>query len=436
MAQGVEHLPFMLYADSQGRIFEHPYLRMAGFSAAGPIPIDQGDLVPLPRFSKLFYLPQCPPMGLEPKTGALRIVNEMRHGRRSFPCHAVGAFLEPGWVRTHLPAADYRQNDYLLPLWAYTAVGFRDGGYWACAFQVEHNPRWDPANYDDRLLPEAIERFIREEGESRLLRHLVRCATENHCFAAKNLFLRRWEAPMPVSRACNAACLGCLSHQPRGSCQASHQRISFRPEEEVVVGLATAHLKAAGKGAIVSFGQGCEGEPLTEWRLIERALLGIRRRIGSGTLNMNSNGSHPDRVRRLAEAGLDSIRISLNSARPELYTAYYRPRDYRYQDVVTSLKTARDKGLYTMINYLVFPGVTDQPAELEALEGLLRETDVQFIHLKNLCIDPRLYGERMAEALGRKGFATPGIGLRRLMKLVGEAFPSVEFGYFNRPVRD
>ena len=36
---------------------------------------------------------------------------------------------------------------------------------------------------------------------------------------------------------------------------------------------------------------------------------------------------------RLAEAGLTSMRVSLNSARDELYERYYRPSGYSFDDV-------------------------------------------------------------------------------------------------------
>ena len=69
----------------------------------------------------------------------------------------------------------------------------------------------------------------------------------------------------------------------------------------------------------------------------------IRARTTHGTLHLNTNGSRPDAVARLADAGLDSIRVSLNSARPEAYTPYYRPRTYSFADVVETLRVARAK---------------------------------------------------------------------------------------------
>lgn len=423
-----ENLPYMLYADHDGRIYEHPRLRMVGFEGATPVHLRNKDLVPMPKLSKLFYIPDCPPVGLNPRTGRLETVSEVSAGGAVTHCHAVAAFLEPGLVRSHLPGVDYTLKSYVLPMWAYTAVGFKDDSYWAAAFWIEYSHKWDPKNYDDTELIPAIKSYQREHPTGRLQAHLIDCATKNHCFAAKNLFLKRWEAPLPVSQRCNAACLGCLSLQPDSSCEASHERISFRPEQREVVELAVAHLTKA-EDAIVSFGQGCEGEPLTEYRLIANSIEGIRRQTARGTINLNTNGSSPDHIRQIAESGLDSIRISLNSARPDLYRAYYRPRSYDFGDVVDAISLSVEMGLYTMVNYLVFPGITDQDAEVDALRKLIRETGVNFVHLKNLNIDPQLYLEQMP------GPASPGRGLRQMVSMLRREFPDVQWGYFNRPVR-
>ena len=192
--------------------------------------------------------------------------------------------------------------------------------------------------------------------------------------------------------------------------------------------LAVRHLDGSPE-AIVSFGQGCEGEPLTEYRLISDSIREIRRRTGRGTINLNTNGSWPDRIRMLAESGLDSVRISLNSARPELYLAYYRPRNYEFQDVAASIVLSREMGLYTMVNYLVFPGITDQEHEIEALTALIRSTGINFLHLKNLCIDPDVYLEKMPPT------GSPAVGMREMVSILRKEFPGLELGYFNQPVR-
>ena len=82
-----------------------------------------------------------------------------------------------------------------------------------------------------------------------------------------------------------------------------------------------------------------------------------------------------------------------------------------------------------IINYLVFPGITDQEDEIEALGGLIERTGVNFIHLKNLDIDPHLYLKKMPRT------AAKGIGMKRMAALLKEEFPNTELGYFNQPLR-
>ena len=425
---GYKNLPYMLYADGKGRIYEHPYYRMAGFSGSTVIPLRNEDLILMPELSKLFFIPDCPPIGLDPSTGKYETVSEVEIKGLVQKCFAVASFPEPGLVRSHLPAVDYMDKSYILPMWAYTATGFKDNNYWISGFRIEYNHKWDPRNYDDRDLVPAIEEYQRTKSAGPLVEHLINCATNNHCFAAKNLFLKRWEAPLPVSRGCNADCLGCLSLQPDNSCRSSHQRISFKPKKEEIVDLAVRHLDHA-KEAIVSFGQGCEGEPLTEYTLIAESIREIRAKTGKGTINLNTNGSWPERVHEVAKSGLDSIRISLNSARPSLYMTYYRPKNYNFEDVVKSIILSKEIELYTMINYLVFPGITDQEEEIEALINLIRRTGVNFLHLKNLNIDPHLYMKEMPST------GSKAVGMKRMVEIIKKEFPDLELGYFNQPVR-
>jgi pyruvate-formate lyase-activating enzyme len=418
----------MLFADDKGRIYDHPRLLMIGRSGPREILPESGRCIPMPAMSRLFYLPGCPPRGMDPETGKIITLKREKVGKRTIRCHAVAAFLEPGYVRTLLPAADTSRKGYVLPLWAYTAVGFCDGRYMVPAFQVEYNPHWDPRNFDDREMLPLLRERVKASPRNSLIRHLAHCAVRNHCFAAKNLFLRRWEAPLPTSRRCNARCLGCLSRQPRDSCPAAHRRIVFRPTVEEILEVALPHLEHAPE-AIVSFGQGCEGEPLTETALIAEAIRAIRTRTGGGTLNLNTNGSLPEALRVLIDAGLDSVRISLNSVRPELYRAYVRPKGFTFEDVKRSIALCRESGIFTMINYLVFPGITDQEEEWEALCRLIRETGINFIHLKNLCIDPDLYLQTMPSG------DSPPMGLETLAGRLRETFPGIQLGYFNQPAR-
>ena len=177
---------------------------------------------------------------------------------------------------------------------------------------------------------------------------------------------------------------------------------------------------------IISFGQGCEGEPITQWKRISEAIAAIRAQTKQGTINLNTNGSVPQWVEAICTSGLDSIRISLSSARKDLYDRYYRPQNYCFADVVESIRRARERGVFTMINYLIFPGITDQREEVEALVKIIEETQPHLIHFKNLNIDPDFYLKAM-EATGEAG-----IGIRKVKEILAAEFPQLQFGYYNR----
>ncbi|MBN1425195.1 radical SAM protein [Candidatus Fermentibacteria bacterium] len=413
--------PLMLMADSHGAMFEHPEVLMAGASGTHPVAPSSSTIRPVPAYTKLFFLPGCAPVGLDPSTGKPVTVRSFR-GRRV--C-AVASFLPPGHLRLLLPAALPAPRTAAFPLWAYSAVGW-DGGMVAPYVTLDATPRWSPENYDDRDLLPTIEPLRRALRPNRLLDHLVRCATEYHCFAAKNLFLGRWEAPLPVSRRCNAACLGCLSLQPPDGCAPSHDRIAFTPTVDEVARIAVHHLDQA-EDPIVSFGQGCEGEPLTEADLIEESIYRIRACTLRGVVNLNTNGYSAELLRRLVTAGLDSVRVSMASARPDVFAAYHKPAGFSLADVEEAVTAAGECGAFTMLNYLVFPGVTDQPEEMEALIRLVRATGIRFIHLKNLNIDPWFYVARIGANLW-----SPGVGMEHFVQELRAELPGVELGYFNR----
>jgi len=420
-------LPKLLYADAKGNIFDHPHLTMAGMSGSTATLPENLELIPLPEDSRLFTIPDTPPIAWDSKTNKFVTVATVRQGRREQPVQAVSAFMAPGWMRTLLPACDYGKKSVQLPLWSYTAVGWDEESEQivVAATRVDNNENWLPKNYDDRLLDPLVRKMLKAFPENRLLEQLSRCAIDYHCFAAKNLFYRRWEAPIPTSPVCNSRCLGCISLQPSDCCPSNHDRIGFVPTPEEIVELMLPHLQEAPE-PIVSYGQGCEGDPIMQADTVAEATRRLKSTAnGRGTVNFNSNGSFPDRVRMLCDAGMDSMRFSMNSVQEELYNRYYRPVNYRFSDVVESVKAAKERGLFTMINYLVSPGVTDSPAETDALLKFLGETSVDMLQMRNLSIDPDLYNKRM-------GAAGAGIGMYRLLERIKNEFPKVQFGYFNR----
>jgi len=418
--------PKLLYADAKGNIYDHPDLFMAGMNGTEAVLPEEVELIPLPEDSRLFTMPSMPPVAWDARKRSFVTIDSVAEGKRSRRIQAVAAFMAPGYVRTLLPACDYSRKTAHLPLWSYTAVGWDEERdcFVVAATRVDSNSNWNPCNYDDRDLDPLVRRMLREMPENRLLEQLARCAVDYHCFAAKNLFYRRWEAPLPTSPVCNSACLGCISLQPSECCPANHERISFVPPPEEICEIALPHLEEADQ-AIVSYGQGCEGDPILQAETIAEATRRLKKATSRGTVNFNSNGSLPDRVQLLCDAGMDSFRFSMNSVREELYNRYYRPKGYAFADVLRSVRISREAGRFTMINYLVSPGVSDAPEEVEALLKFVGESGVDMIQLRNLSIDPELYNREM-------GVQGKGIGMYRLLERLKQEFPRLQFGYYNR----
>jgi len=416
--------PRLVLSDPEGNIFDHPSLQLSGRSGDRLLLPAPSELVPLPMGSQLFTLPGRIPIGWDEEGRSFVSLRKTRLGNKEAKCTAVAAFLPPGYIRTFLPASQRNSGAPILPLWAYTAVGWKEGRFWATGLQIDSNPHWHPKYFEnDRLLKRKVQASLGNRSRNRLLRQLSRCALEYHCFAAKNVFFRRWECPLPTSPSCNADCLGCISLQPSECCPASQERIDFTPTVDEVLGVALPHLQKA-EDPIVSFGQGCEGEPLIQWKLLEKCIFKLREKTNRGTINLNTNGSLPKALEKLCEAGLDSVRITLNSSHSNYYKRYHRPRGYSFRDVIDSLVGAKQKGIYTSINLLVFPGFTDREAEMEGLIELIRETNLDLIQLRNLNIDPDLY----LKTVGNGG----GMGISEMIDILRKEFPSLQCGYFNR----
>jgi pyruvate-formate lyase-activating enzyme len=363
-------------------------------------------------------------VGFDPDTGEFHEVEELKIGGRWRRVWAVSAMPPPGYLRLELPGASRTPEAPPLPLWAYTAAGGGSSGTpFISAVRADMRRRWDAAFYETPSLPRAIDSILSRFPDNRLARQLARCATEYFCSTARNLFLQRYEAALPVARGCNARCIGCIS-KSHADHPCSQERLDFKPSADEAVELAAFHLKTA-KDPFVSFGQGCEGEPLTEAHLVCEIISRTRAAAGGGLFNMNTNGSLTREFAAAVNAGLGSVRVSLNSAVPDNYHAYFRPRGYSFEDVRRTMRLASRSGIFTTLNLQVFPGVTDTQGELRALVRLCRGSGVRFIQLRNLCIDPHIYPP--------PGFARGGMpmGMRAWLMAAKSELPGVRFGCFN-----
>lgn len=402
-----------LFADDRGEIFDAPGWGALGQSGRNVVPCNKADMIVLPPGSELMYLPGRTALGFK-RQGPV----PMGRGRQ-----AVAAILPVGYTRLLLPAYEKKAGAPVLPLFGYTAVAWDQGQIWVSATRSDENSKWDPAKYNGKDLSRRISAVRKDLPDNRLVEHLAHCSMEWHCCTAQNLFYRRWEAGIPTSPLCNANCLGCISLQPSECCPSPQSRIQFTPTVEEVSAIATYHLSTAPE-AIISFGQGCEGEPSLAADTIAAAIGKVRSKTARGILNMNTNAGYTEGIRQIADAGIDSLRVSLISAREETHQAYYRS-SYTLEEVRASIRYAKQKECHVSVNLLLFPGLNDQPSEIAAWAAFLRDTGVDMIQLRNLNMDPDVL--RAAVPF----FSEPGCGIHSMIHQLQETLPALQFGSFS-----
>jgi len=171
-----------------------------------------------------------------------------------------------------------------------------------------------------------------------------------------------------ITDRCNFRCVYCL--EPDVRFMASEQLL--RPEEfariaRVATSLGVRTLRITG------------GEPTVHPELTR--IISLLRDAGGDDLAMTTNGSRCDAasLRAWREAGLDRLTVSLDSLRPERFSAITRSAS-SVGEVVAAIRGAIDAGFTPVkVNCVVVRGFNDD--EVEDLAGLARElgVDVRFI---------------------------------------------------------
>jgi len=419
-------LPYLIVSDKNGNIFEVPDYLMCGQTLQETRLPSAEEIIPMPYGSDLYQLPGRKPIGYDHRKGKFTVVREYE----GTPVFAVAAFVAPAYLQIYRSAFQKIAGASRLPLYCYTAVGWKDGQFYVASRRVDADYRQDLSYFHLEMIENSARRILEKYPKNRLVQHLIEnCVFKYGCPAARNFSLSRWECPLPTSPGCNASCVGCISEQRQeNGVQAPQDRITFVPTVEEIVEIAVPHLENAPR-AIVSFGQGCEGEPLLAGDVIAEAIRTIRKKTKRGIINLNTNASRPEIVEKLCAAGLDSIRVSVNSFRKAMYDAYYRPRNYQFADVLESIRIANKHRCWVSLNYLVFPGFTDHPLEMQALEKALNNFSVQMIQTRNLNIDPDWYIEELKLAV----LPAQQIGIPNWLNWLQQKYPDIKIGYFNPP---
>jgi wyosine [tRNA(Phe)-imidazoG37] synthetase (radical SAM superfamily) len=409
----------LAYADPEGRLIEAEDLRPLVRSGWEVLDAEQPGTtwMPLPDGATITMLPDRLALFRDADGEVVRLSPDAGW--------AVGAVLPPGYTRTLMPAYEQEEGARVLPIFGYTAVAFRGGRPVVAAIRTDPLDWWQPRHFRGRDVGAAIARARQDLPGNRLVEHLSRCATEYDCYTAQNTFYRRWEGSLPASGPCNAMCIGCISEQ-WGEVESPQDRIGFRPTLEEVAGLAAWHQGGA-EARIVSFGQGCEGEPLMRADLPEM-VAEIRRRAPGAFVNINTNGSRPAVVKRMVEAGLDGARVSVFSFNQDMFAAYYRPKDYAIKQVHETLQVLRDGGCQVALNLLTFPGVSDDAGEIAALEAAIERHGIDQIQTRSLNLDPLWLLDQLPHR-------TRGIGMEAMLDGLRTRFAGLRVGNFTLPLR-
>lgn len=420
------HIPQLLISDSKGEIYNVPYLETAGMKAGCFFRFNAEDLIKLPYGSEIFMLPDRLPVGYDSAAGKFVILDKNPVSGKGKRCFAVAAFISPGYTVGYNSAYSELGNPSILPLFSYAALVFYKGEFYTPVVRVDFERRQDLRFMDIGLVKKNIIQFKKIFPRNRLMKHLEGCALVYGCPAAKNFFLKRYEAPLPTAPYCNARCIGCISYQPAKKCPVTQPRVKFVPTPDEVAEIALLHINNV-KDPVVSFGQGCEGEPLVVGDVLYESIKLIRKETSRGIINVNTNASMPETIAMLFDAGLDSIRVSLNSVREEYYIRYFKPKGYKFNDVIKSIKTAKEKKGFVSINYLTMPGFTDTKDEFIAFKRFIKVCHIDMVQLRNLNYDPLRYFKDIKFSTDISGM----LGIKEIINLLKKDFPHLLLGYFN-----
>jgi len=408
----------MIFARPDGQWFDFPALEMAAMSGNKLTVPNKLDLIPLPEGATLTLMPEAAPVGFDKENGEFLLLDENPYKKKAEPVYAVGALLPQGFTRLLLPAVECGEQK--LPILGYTAVGIEKGKLVVAAAPTDEHRRWHPKYFNTPELEHLVEVRKKEFPGNRIINQLSRCALEYGCFTGQNIFYRRWEGGIPSSPVCNADCLACISQQPDNN--SPQQRITFCPLSEEIAEVAVAHLKEA-KEPMISFGQGCEGEPSLSWKVICESIGMIRKETSRGSININTNAGNTKAIAELLSAGMNSLRVSLFSPIAAEYEAYHQPKDYTFADVCASLALAKAANVPVAFNLLAYPGFTDTEERLKALADLIVTYNIRQVQMRNLNCDPRLM-----EPFNQ---GSEAIGMRQFMTRLKDLAPGIEIGSYS-----
>src|SRR3954462_14293620 len=128
----MNHSPYLLYSDGNGSIFEDQTLYAVGRAGWDAFPIPQDEWIELPKGGNLYELPGRKAIGIDVRSGEMRLCNNG---------WAVAAFMPPAHTGFYLAAYETELGAPTLPLFCYTAAGRSNGKFHVPAIRIEKDIR-------------------------------------------------------------------------------------------------------------------------------------------------------------------------------------------------------------------------------------------------------------------------------------------------------
>ena len=120
----LQQSPYILYSDGKGNIFEDTSLYATGRSGWDALPVPVEEWIGLPFGGNLYELPGRKGIGIDVKSGDMRLCEKG---------WAVAAFIPPAHTGLYMAAYETAKDAPTLPLFCYTAAGWLDGKFYVPA---------------------------------------------------------------------------------------------------------------------------------------------------------------------------------------------------------------------------------------------------------------------------------------------------------------
>jgi len=169
----LQQSPYILYSDGKGNIFEDTSLYVTGRSGWDAVQVPANEWIELPNGGQLYELPGRRGIGIDVKTGEMRLCEKG---------WAVAAFIPPAHTGFYLSAYETLKDAPVLPLFCYTAAGWYNYKFFVPAVRIEQDIRQDCEGYDQQKVESGVQQLLKAYPYNRLVNHLAKnCALTYHC---------------------------------------------------------------------------------------------------------------------------------------------------------------------------------------------------------------------------------------------------------------